>query len=1261
MLDFVQIRTSTKLTGPRGNQESVITIFPEFIVGPSDDLMIRGGSFYAVWDEENGKWSKDPSRVAAIIDEGLFEKRESFPDDVTAEVKYLKVYSTKKWDEFLNYCRSLPDNFVELDSEILFANDEIKKTDYASKKLPYSLKSGKMDAYEELVSTLYDPIERQKIEWAIGAVISGDSKKIQKFLVLYGSAGSGKSTILNIIQMLFDGYYNVFEAKALTSMSNNFALEMFRDNPLVSIQHDGDLSRIEDNTKLNSIVSHEEMVVNEKRKSQYTAYFRTFLFMGTNRPVKITDANSGIVRRLIDVRPTGNTVPFERYQILMAQIKFELGAIAAHCLKVYNNLGGMDAYSAYRPTEMMGATNDFYNFVEDNYDIFKQEGGITLAQVWTLYKRWAEDSAVKYPMSKRAVKEEMKGYFKSFHERFRAADGQYLRNVYHTFKSDKFSYISLDSQTVGAVPPTKIEMDGVISAFDKMYADCPAQLATESGVPTLKWANVKTTLKDINTKEMHYVKVPENHIVIDFDIQDEDGNKDLDANLRAAAKWPSTYAELSRSGKGVHLHYIYDGDVSKLDSVYSEHIEVKVQKGNSALRRKLTRFNSLPIATLSSGLPEKKGGKKVLDFEGLKNEKALRTLIERNLRKEIHPGTKPSIDFIYKILEDAYSSGMHYDVTDMRQNIAVFANNSTNHALYCMKLVNKMKFHSDEPSDEVGWATDEIVFYDVEVFPNLFIVVWKRSGEHEPVKLINPGPSDIETLIKYRLVGFNNRRYDNHILYGRLLGMDNFSLYTLSQKLISGSHNAMFREAYNLSYADIYDFSSKKQSLKKWEIELDIHHQELGLPWDEPVPENLWDKVAAYCVNDVVATESVFKACFNDFKARELLADLSGLSVNDTTRQHATRIIFGKDRNPQQQFVYTDLSTIFEGYKFDHGKSVYRGEEVGEGGYVYAEPGMYEDVALLDIESMHPNSLLQLNLFGDIYTQNFRELLEARLAIKHKDYEKAKQMLNGSLAKYLDDPESSSELSYALKIIINSVYGLTAAKFECEFKDPRNIDNIVAKRGALFMVDLKHAVQEKGFIVAHIKTDSIKIPNATPEIIKFVQEFGAKYGYNFAHEATYKKLCLVNDAVYICKDANDGHWSATGAQFAVPYVFKTLFSHEPLEFKDFCETKTVTGTSSLYLDMNESLGEGEHNFVFVGRAGSFVPILKGRGGGLLMREKDGKYYAATGTKGYRWLESENVRDLGKQDDIDTSYHEALAEKAKDTIQLYGDFNDFVKE
>ena len=1188
------------------------------------------------------------------------------------------------------------------------------------------------------MSTLYSETEREKIEWAIGSIVCGDSKKLQKFMVLYGAAGTGKSTVLNIIQQLFDGYYSVFDAKALGSSSNSFALEAFKSNPLVAIQHDGDLSRIEDNTRLNSLVSHELMTVNEKFKSTYANRFKCFLFMGTNKPVKITDAKSGLIRRLIDVSPSGDKLSPKEYKTVMKQIEFELGAIAYHCQNVYLANPGM--YDDYIPVAMLGASNDFYNFIIDSYHVFKKEDGTTLKASWEMYKTYCDEAKVPFPFSQRIFKEELKNYFRDYKERFNLDDGTRVRSYYIGFRTEKF-----EEQTISEKeePEQKlIEFKAQPSVFDKECADCPAQYATSSEIPTSKWEKVKTKLSSINTSKLHYVKVPENHIVIDFDIPDKDGNKSFELNLKEASKWPPTYAELSKSGQGIHLHYIYAEDPAKLSRIYDDHIEVKVFNGKSSLRRKLTKCNNLPIATINSGLPLK-GEKQVINFEGVKSEKGLRTQIKRNLNKEYHPATKPSIDFIYKILEDAYASDLHYDVTDMRNAVLAFAASSTHQADYCIKLVNKMQFKSADQSSGTKNDDAKLVFYDVEVFPNLFLVNWKIEGEGKPVvRMINPTSAEIEELMRFRLVGFNCRRYDNHILYARLMGYTNEQLFSLSNRIINGSANCFFGEAYNVSYTDVYDFCSKKQSLKKWEIELGIHHQELGLPWDQPVPEEMWTKVAEYCDNDVIATEAVFNARKADFTARQILADVAGMTVNDTTNSLTTKIIFGNNRKPQDQFNYRfmgdvtpdcepwtitedmvlydhlgdenftlfnkDGKPVFPGYTFEGGKSIYRGEEVGEGGYVYAEPGMYSNIALLDIASMHPSSIVAEELFGPEYTKRFNEILQARIAIKHKEFDKAKKMLNGALAKYLTDEAAAADLAQALKIAINSVYGLTSASFDHPFRDNRNKDNIVAKRGSLFMVNLKHEVQRRGFIVAHIKTDSIKIPDATPEIIQFVMDYGKQYGYNFEHEATYDRMCLVNDSVYIAKYKDGkraGEWTATGTQFQVPYVFKKLFSKEPIEFEDMCETKSVT--SALYLDMNEDLPnvsdlESEkdklwkqindpnrmtepmekecarieeliseiskgHNYHFIGKVGQFCPIKPGCGGGILLRETENKktgekgYAAATGSKGFRWLESEMVRELGKENDIDRTYYNNLVDEAVKSLSSYGDFERFVAD
>ena len=1301
MIDFLFI---ARRTGKHG----VIEIYPKLIIKHSKDLMIRGGDFYAIWLQERGLWSTDEQDALQLIDRELDNYADAHKADFD-NYRVLHIWDAESGmiDIWHRYCqRQMRDSFVMLDEKLIFSNTDVKKEDYASKRLPYPLEQGSIKAWNELISVLYAPDERMKIEWAIGAIVNGDSKKIQKFMVMYGAPGTGKSTVINIIQKLFAGYYSAFDAKVLGSSSNAFALEAFKANPLIAIQHDGDLSRIEDNTRINSLVSHESMTVNEKFKSAYENRFKCFLILGTNNPVRITNAKSGIVRRLIDVEPTGNKVPAKKYEELISQIDFELGAIAWYCRNVYEN--NKHAYDDYIPIRMLSASNDMYNFMEDSYYVFKKEDGVSLQVAWEMYKNFCTSTNVPYMSSRRVFKEDLMNYFRDYKERVNTDSGERIRSYYSGFKTEKFEKKSDFGASIPEKAKSWIDFKVQHSVLDDICKDCPAQYANETGTPTQKWEKVKTKLADLDTSRLHYVKVPENHIVIDFDIPGEDGKKSFERNLEAASKWPKTYAELSKSGAGIHLHYIYSGDASKLSRIYDEHIEVKVFTGKSSLRRKLSKCNDIPVAPISSGLPMK--GEKMVSTDRVQSEKALRVLIMRNLNKEIHPYTKPSIDFIYKILEDAYNSDLTYDVDDMRNSILGFAASSTNQADACLKIVSKMHFKSKEPTAVVTYEAP-IVFFDCEVFPNLLLVNWKFQStpdKEEPTvyRLINPSADDIAKLAQYRLIGFNNRKYDNHILYARMIGWSVEAIYNLSQQIIN-EHTGFFGEAYNFSYTDIYDFSAKKQSLKKFEIELGIHHQELGLPWDQPVPEEKWEEVARYCDNDVLATEAVFNARHADFVAREILADVAGMTVNDTTNSLTTRIIFGKEKSPR--LVYTDLATgesddlievepdiltkntylnAFPGYEWVKGEdgrmhNMFRGTDLGLGGYVYAEPGMYWNVALLDVASLHPHSAVALNYFGE-YTKNFNDLMDVRIYVKHKEYDKAKKLFNGKLAKYLDDPKQAKALSQALKIAINSVYGLTSATFENPFRNRKNANNIVALRGALFMRTLQDEVQQRGCAVAHIKTDSIKIPDATPEIIDFCMKFAEKYGYTFEHEATYEKMCLVNDAVYIARyldadqcqaqygympEKNEEHsreWTATGTQFQIPYVFKTLFSHEPVVFADLCQTKTVS-KGAIYLDKNEDLPEGEHKYIFVGRVGSFCPIKPGCGGAVLLRESgvndagEKTYAAVGGSKGYRWLESEMVHELQMEKDIDRSYFDKMADDAADAIAKYGDYELFVAD
>lgn len=1239
MLDFLKIKQ-------RVTNKGIVEVYPDFVVGRSEDLMIRGGRFFAVWNQETGLWSTDEYMVAVLVDKELnkyADKLKAEPNVGQISVRYMSNFSSTSWTTFKLFLTKLADQNIPLDSTVAFSNTTLTKKDYVSKRLPYPLEKGDTPAFDRLFGILYDEENLRKILWAIGSIVDGLSKDIHKFYVLFGAPGTGKSTTLNLIEKLFDGYYVSFEAKTLTSGTNAFSNEAFRENPLVGINHEGDLSKVADNSTLNSIVSHDTIMMNVKYQSGYSMRLNTTLFIATNKPVNITDSKSGLIRRLVDIRPTGNKVDPDEYDMLVSQINFELGAIAYKALHVFLEYG-KGYYSRYRPLDMMMRTNAFFNFVDEYHYEFTREDYITLSRAWKLYNEYCENSNIPYKMKKYVFRDEFKLYWREFHDRTRIDDMQ-LRYVYVGFDPSPLS----EEEITVSVPQQDmhwLNMTQQKSILDRVRANRPAKHRKYD-----KWDNVKTTLKDLDTSKLHYYLPEPQEVVIDFDIKDEAGNKSMELNLAAAAKFPKTYAEVSKGGSGIHLHYIYDGDVDKLSRIYDVGVEVLAPIGMFSIRRKLTKCNNEKIATISSGLPLK--GDKMVSQSQITSARSLRLVVLKILNREVHDHTKPSIDFLEKVLVEANASGLIYDLEDLKPAIITFASGSTNNATYCMKKALKLPYVSDAEPDESATEADDprLTFYDVEVFINLLLIRWKYAGSPTTQTMINPSPQQCEGLLRHKLVGYNNRRYDNHILWARVLGYTIEQIKHLSDRIIKEKDNtALFRDAYNISYTDVLDYSSKKQTLKKWEVELGLPHAELDLDWDQPVPEESIPQVVEYCGFDVSATEEVHNHLVgSDFAARQIIAAISGLTVNHSTYSHAARIIFGDDRNPQQKFTYPNLAEMFPGYTFVKGQSSYRGEDPSEGGYVWYKPGLYKDVVYLDITSQHPTSAILLNIFGP-YTPRFAELVEARVAIKNGDLKAAEQRLGGVLKPFIRKENADLKgLAYALKIVINIVYGMTSAKFDNAFKDPRNIDNVVAKRGALFMIDLKHALLERGTNVIHFKTDSVKIADHTQKDIDFVVDFGKRYGYDFGIEGIFKKMALITKADLVGKWEN-GHWEAVGARYSKPYVFKKLFTKEPIVFEDHIEMREVKD-ASIYIEMEDG------STIFVGKVGNFVPVLPGKGGGKLLRVAGDKRGAVSGTLGYEWMLAEVARE--HQEVIDESYFINAVDEAVGLLAELGDINQIL--
>ena len=59
MLDFMMVAT-------RSVKKDLVEIYPKFIIRKTDDLMIRGGDFYAIWVSDRGMWSTDERTLSSL-------------------------------------------------------------------------------------------------------------------------------------------------------------------------------------------------------------------------------------------------------------------------------------------------------------------------------------------------------------------------------------------------------------------------------------------------------------------------------------------------------------------------------------------------------------------------------------------------------------------------------------------------------------------------------------------------------------------------------------------------------------------------------------------------------------------------------------------------------------------------------------------------------------------------------------------------------------------------------------------------------------------------------------------------------------------------------------------------------------------------------------------------------------------------------------------------------------------------------------------
>lgn len=1264
--------------------KKVVSIGPIFRTIDIRDIIIdnKAQEVIAYWDEANSTWSENTAKLLTDIDKEVFSTYKEFqalhPEEpVTLNtINNVASVAYRDWLKFLNNVRTPKHDF---NSEVLFSDHEIEREDYATYKLPYRPDPAiNIESFLEGMSVFYDSENLDKLLWFIGATLTGQIHSIQKFAYLYGRAGSGKGTTIEIIKHIFQGpYTGQISLEKLTGKSE-FASAQVRDLPVL-YDPEVNLYRMTNDTPLLALTAHEPISVNKKFRDPVEVTFRGFLIAASNQPVKVRNIDAGINRRLVDIYQTGNKMTPQQYIPFMESIPSQVPGIANYAIERFNLLG-RSYFDGYVSQQMLSQTNYMHRFVQENYTSFTDP--MPLGRAYEMYQTYLSNDNVDFKVTRHDFQNDFSRYYDHTESKHQTIAGVQAKFWFVGF--DNSSVINPHTEAVIEATPTPDLFSSDFNYFASNELHFPAQYANSHGVPKQPWSKVTTTLADIDQSKLHWINIDTSIIVIDID-QHKPTDRPA-SEVLAELNLPATFTELSRSKKGYHLYYRYTDTTPLRTTDISPQVELKVYNGGLSLRRQFTTSNGIKnlaevnmttLQPLFDRLPKEKSPIMIdNDFKkSIESEEQLRELIKKALRREVHANTKPNVDFIKHVVDNAILEGLTFNIADLEPTITAFALTSTNQSKAAVDIALNLQYQNpiknptefDMPTAPTGHIADEdLMFYDVEVFKNVFMFsYYKQSTMTEPKTLINPTQDELFKVVNNEaLVGFNNYRYDDFILYYALLGYSPLELFGISKTIIEDKNSSKLSfKAHNVSYLDLYEISVKKQSLKKWEVELGLPYDEIDTDWSAPLPEELWERVAAYNRNDTKVLPALLANIYGDYEAVQALASLSGLPINRTINAHTTQIIFtrpdGTHVKPDASYTtYTDLSELFPGYTFDrYTGASYLGLDPSMGGYIFSKPGVYSRAVELDIESMHPNSMVNLNYFGE-FTAQYANLLEVKRALGASDTEAAIKALP-ALEPILNDPRTNVKaIITAVKRALNSAYGLTSASFDNPLKNPQNIDNIVAKRGALFMITLQRKLESEGIGVIHIKTDSIKLDNPTEEQINEVMEFAKSYGYRFKIEDTYEPFVLIDKAQLIGYSANHESWHAIGTKFINPYTYKTLFSHEDYILDDYSRT-IESRTGKLYLGDN-----------FIGRIGAF--IASHNGDYLTVHRPDGSISAPAGTlsnETYKTINPETGRSVTKRrpykflqiedamnPDIDFTYYEEFVKAILNDIISVGGFD-----
>lgn len=402
---------------------------------------------------------------------------------------------------------------------------------------------------------------------------------------------------------------------------------------------------------------------------------------------------------------------------------------------------------------------------------------------------------------------------------------------------------------------------------------------------------------------------------------------------------------------------------------------------------------------------------------------------------------------------------------------------------------------------------EEYLFYDIEIFKEDALVVFKNI-QKETVKIFVNSFDGLLDLIKGKtLVGYNNYWYDDHILTGMIDGQTPKQLKRLNDRIIiDGEKNLKVSPAIkSLDCFQQIDISSP--GLKKIEGNFgkSIIESSIDFTIDRKLTEKELEETIFYCSYDVDTTIDVFKLREKSyFEPKQSIVKMlpektQKFANNWNTTTISANVLKDRPTNDKwadirlnknhlipndELFEIVPESAVDMWLDKNRKRKKYTHKEFGcniefSFGGLHGVPigsqKRFENVKLLDVASLYPNIIMKLNALGQA-TTTYKGIVERRLAVKHTD----------------------QELQKALKLVINSCYGLLNNQYSILYNPKAALSVCIFGQICLYDLCTRLAPTCK---MVNINTDGVAFTTTNDDYKKVWDEWENDYGFTLEEDS----------------------------------------------------------------------------------------------------------------------------------------------------------------